>query len=110
MDVSELAVRIEMQTGELDDGGTTTTTAVRRARRALGTNDSIELKFPHIARFDASTFDTDAEGRPGYTATLFWRDEAGKRWQRTGGGPHVPGEGLPRGDVGRSGPEVGGRQ
>ena len=79
-------IRLRMQGGELERDGEISIGAVIFAYRAIAGGDSAHLVFPHVVRLAEATFDTQAERGPGYSATLFWRDEAGKRWQRRDGG------------------------
>jgi hypothetical protein len=59
------------------------------ARQALAGNASMRLRFPHIVRLPLESFDTAADRGPGFAATVYWRDDDGKRWKRTGGGRAV---------------------
>lgn len=84
--ISDIAIRVSMNDGELDLGSGISRDAVLHARRALPAGDALEVEFPHVVRFGERTFDVGADVGAGFSATLFWRDDAGKRWCRTDGG------------------------
>lgn len=84
--ISNVTVQLRMQSGELERNGETSTEAVVFAHHAVAGGDSMEVEFPHTVRLGEATFDPHAEGGPGYSATLYWRDEFGRRWRRRDGG------------------------
>jgi hypothetical protein len=88
--IADVAVCLRVHAGgDLELDGDRTRCATRFARQAVAANAVVSIRFPHVARLPLGSFDTDADLGPGLTATVFWRDDDGKRWKRTDGGRAV---------------------
>lgn len=83
--ISEVAITLKVRIGKLELDGVVSKKSTVFSQRAIAGGESHTLEFPHVVRFGLGSFDIDSDQGSGYAATLYWRDEAGKRWRRTNG-------------------------
>ena len=81
--ISEVSLFVSIG-GEMELGGQASTSATVCIEQAIAAGSEYAGTLPHLVRFIEGSFDLDGE-REGVTATLFWKDELGRRWCRTGG-------------------------
>lgn len=88
--IVEVSIRLRIHAGgDLEHGGKRTSEATRFAPQAVAANAAFSVRFPHVVRLPLESFDTESDRGPGFTATVYWRDDSGKRWKRTDGGRAV---------------------
>jgi hypothetical protein len=85
--IAEVAVRLRIHSGgDMECDGERTSEATVFARQAVAATAAIRIHVPHIVRFPLGSFSTDADRGTGFSATVYWRDDDGRRWKRTDGG------------------------